>query len=243
MSLINAPVAEAAAVETPVVADPAVAAVAAVPAAPSVEAPAQVTPVRPDGVPDAYWDAATGLKSTEALARLGELETADAARREGVPTDAAGYKLELAEPILDPTTKQPISFNAEDPLAKGATAWAHENGVSQAGLSKLLGLFAANEMTALAAHNESVAAETAKLGANSDARFDALGKAFTAHAGAEGAKAIMSSLTSAAAVEALEKVIKAIAGPAIGSPPVAADSSTNADLSGVDLLSAIRAKG
>ena len=234
MSLIVQPEASPAAIEQP-------AAVVASETPLVVVAPVVEAPVRPDGVPDAYWDTTTGLKSAEAIARLTELETADASRREGVPADASGYKLELAEPILGSDGKTPIGFNAEDPLAKGALAWAHENGVSQAGLSKLLGVFAANEMAGLKAVSESVAAETAKLGANSDARFTAVNSALTAHAGADGAKAIMAGVGTAAAVEALERVLKAITGPSVGSPPVAVKTTSHAELHGADLLSALRA--
>lgn len=249
MSLITVPDPAPAAAADPVVGavvpDPVAAPAAdpAVPAAaPAAEPAAPVAPpVRPEGLPDAFWDETTGVKTTEAVARLTELETAEAARVAGIPADAASYKLEPAEPILDPVSGKAIAFNAEDPLAKAATAWAHENGVTQIGLSKLLGVFAQNEMAALAQHNATVAAETAKLGANSDARFTAVSTALKAHAGEAGAKAIMSTLGSADAVIALEAVVKALGGPSIGTPPAGATSDT-AGLSGVELLAAIRAK-
>jgi hypothetical protein len=212
--------------------DPVVSAPAA---APAVVAEA---PVRPEGLPDSFWDAATGVKTTEAVARLVELETAAAARAADVPADVAGYKLEAAEPITDPTTGKAVSFNAEDPLAKSALAWAHENGVGQAALSKLLGVFAGNEMAALKAHTDHVAAETAKLGANHEARITALSSALAKHGGEAGAKAIMGNLGTADAVVALEAVVKALAGPSLGTPPVAAAKASLGDLSGVDLLAA-----
>lgn len=257
MSLINPPVAAApavtgAAADAPAVVAPAPAAApdsgltfdTPAPAAPAAtEAPAPAAdaaaPVRPAGLPDAFWDDATGVKTAEAVARLAELETADAARRADVPADPSGYKLELAEPIIDPVTKGAITFNAEDPLAKGALAWAHENGVSQAGLSKLLGVFAQNEMAALAERNAAVAAETAKLGAAADARFAAVSAGLTKHAGEAGAKAIMASLGSAEAVIAIETVLKSIAGPSIGTPPPGKPANSLDGLSGSDLLSAV----
>lgn len=249
MSLVQIPDAVAApAVEAPVVDAPVVApvvapvtadpAVALAPSAPLAVAP----PVRPEGLPDSFWDAATGVKTPEVLARLTELETADASRRAELPADAAGYKLEPAEPIIDPVSKLPVTFNADDPLAKGALAWAHENGVSQPAVSKLLSLFAQSEMAGMAATTARVNAEIEKLGAGSDARFAAVNAGLVQHAGAEGAKALMASLGSAAAVEALEKVLKATGGPSIGSPPAVAKASQFEGLSGVDLLSAIRAQ-
>lgn len=246
MSLIvasdPAPVTETPAAVTPPVAAAPTGAVenlfpVAAPAAEPVAAPDASPPVRPEGVPDALWDPATGIKTTEAIARLGELEAADAARKEGVPADASGYKLELAEPINDPTTGKPIGFNADDPLAKSAVAWAAKNQVSQGALSELLGAFATNEMSALAEHNANVSAETAKLGPQGQARIEAVSAALAKHSDAAGAKAIMSSLGSAEAVSALEKVIKSITGPSLGTPPVTTKSPTDG-LHGVALLSA-----
>ncbi len=254
MSLINPPVAAAPAV-TGVAEAPAVVAPAPVAApdsgltfAPDAAAPAPVAdapaaevaaPVRPDGIPDEYWDEATGVKTAEAVARLTELETADAARRAEVPADPSGYKLVPAEPIIDPVTKSEITFNADDPLAKGALAWAHEHGVPQAGVSKLLSLFAQNEMAALADRNAAIAAETAKLGSAADARFAAVSAGLTKHAGEAGAKAIMANLGSADAVIALESVLKSITGPTIGTPPPGKPASSLDGLSDVDLLSSV----
>lgn len=244
MSLVVTPDAAATAAPVvdpaaPAVVDPAVAATAAS----AVETPAAVVaaaPVRPEGLADAFWDDAAGVKTPEVLARLTELEAADAARVAGVPADASGYKLETAEPIMGPDGKTPIAFNADDPLAKGATAWAHANGIPQKAVSELLGLFAGSEIAAMKANNDRIAAELGKLGANSDARFTALNASLTAHAGAEGAKAIMATLGSAAAVEAMEKLTKALAGPSVGSPPANSNSSSSG-LSGVELLNHIRA--
>lgn len=233
------PVAPAATPAAVVVVDAPAEPVVAAPDAPAVAA----SPVRPEGIPDAFWDAATGFKTTEAVARLGELEAADTARRADVPADASGYKLELSTPITDPTTGNPIGFNAEDPLAKAATAWAHQHVIPQTALSGLLAVFAQNEMANLAAANASVAAETAKLGENGQARLTAVSSALAAHAGVDGAKSIMANLAGADAVIALEKVVKALGGPAIGSPPAVAKTAVGAGLSGVELLSAIRAQG
>lgn len=235
VAAVAAPVAAAVADTTAALTDPAAAVVT-----PVVEAAAVVPPVKPEGLPDGLWDEVAGVKTVEAVTRLVELEAADKARTAGIPATAADYKLEPAEPILDPVSGKPVTFNADDPLAKAALSWAHENQVPQASLAKLLGVFAANEMAALTAHNSHVAAETAKLGANSEARFASISTALTAHAGEAGAKAIMGNLGSADAVIALEAVLKKLAGPSIGTPPAAAAKNANlADLTGVDLLSAV----
>lgn len=220
-----------------VAAEPAVAAVAAAPAVADTTAA-----LTPEAVAAPVVEAAAVVEPVAdpvAVARLAELEAAEVARKADVPADAAGYKLEPAEPILDPATGKPVTFDANDPLAKAAVTWAHENGIPQAGFAKLLGVFAANEMAALAAHNATVATETAKLGASHEARFAAVSAALAKHAGETGAKAIMSTLGSADAVIALEAVVKALGGPSIGTPTPNSKTAALDGLSGVDLLSAV----
>lgn len=189
------------------------------PAAPAAEPAA---PVRPDGIPDAYWDDAAGVKP-EAYARLAELEAADTARREGVPESAEAYKLEPDDPVLGADGK-PVTFDADDPLAKAILPALHEEGLSQAAVSKILGAYAANEVEATkAAQAETaayVAAEQAKLGSNHATRTAALHGQVIAAIGQDAAEALRSKMTDAAAVIALETLVSKLQGPAIGAVPL-----------------------
>lgn len=218
--------AEAAPVEaaTPEAAAPAV--VDSVVAATSVpvtpEAPA--APVRPEGLPDAYWDDATGIKP-EAYAKLAELEAADAARREGVPEAPDGYALTLAEEIKGPDGK-PVEFAADDPLVQAVLPALHEAGMSQAGVSKLLTAYAKIELEAQASETAEVQdrlkAEIAKLGPNDEAvkqRTGAVQTELAAKIGPERAEALRRVMTNADAFMAVEALIQQLRGPGISAVP------------------------
>lgn len=186
------------------------------------EAPA--APVRPEGLPDAYWDDATGIKP-EAYARLVELETADAARREGVPEAPDGYALTLAEEIKGPDGK-PVEFAADDPLAKAILPALHEAGIPQAGVSKLLTAYAKAEIEAQAAEVAEVQgrlkAEIAKLGPNDEAvkqRTGAVQAELAAKIGPERAEALRRVMTNADAFMAVEALIQQLRGPGISAVP------------------------
>lgn len=184
-------------------------------------------PARPDGLPDAYWDAASGVKP-EAFSRLAELEAADAARREGVPETVDAYKLEADEPIIG-ADGQPVAFDADDPLAKAILPALHEAGLPQSAVSKILGAYARSEVAAAAAAAEEakafVAAEQGKLGSNHAARTAALHGQVIAAIGEKPAEALRQQMRSADAVIALEALVSKLQGPAIGAVPLTPPAS------------------
>lgn len=204
-------------------------------------APEPVAGARPDGLPDAYWDEATGSVKPEAYAKLAALEAATA----GVPEAADKYVLELPEPIVGMDGK-PVAFDAEDPLVKALLPAFHEAGVPQEGLSKILQAYAQTEMAALAAEQEAakahVEAEQAKLGAEHAKRTAALHSTLIATVGQEHAEALRSQMRDAAAVIALEKLVSSVAGPALSAAPPAKPHSDLDGLHGAELLAAARAR-
>lgn len=203
-------------------------------------APASAAPQRPEGLPDAYWDDAAGVKP-EAFARLAELEAAETARRETVPAEPTGYKLEPSEPVLAPDG-QPVTFDANDPLAQAMTGVFHKHGATQAMVADALKAFAELEMAGAKAQTEAVQAEIAKLGPEHGKRVAAVSNALTASAGAEKARALLDKLSDAASFEALEALAHKVAAPAVAAAPA---QPANADLDGLrgaELLSAYRAR-
>lgn len=185
-----------------------------------IAAPASAASVRPDGLPETYWDEATGAVKPEAYVRLAELEAAAAERN--VPESADAYELALPEPVVGLDGK-PIAFDAEDPLVKALLPAFHEAGVPQAGLSKILQAYAATEVAALKAEQEAatayVAAEQTKLGAGHKERTAALHGQVIAAIGAEPAEALRAQMRSADAVLALETLVSKIQGPAMSAAP------------------------
>jgi hypothetical protein len=213
-------------------------------AAAAAQAAAPAAPVRPEGLADQFWDATAGVKTTDLIAHATALEAAETARKAGVPADAAGYKLDLAEPVMGADGKTPVAFNADDPMAKGALDWAAKHQVPQAALSELLAHYATTQVAEMKAATEAATAEQAKLGANATARINAVGSAVTAKVGEAGAKALMAEIGSSAAFEAVEKLIAGQAGPSLASPPPGGAAAANQfeGLHGADLLSAVRAQ-
>lgn len=183
---------------------------------------AATPPVRPDGLPEAYWDETTGAVKPEAYTRLAELEAAAAEKAAGVPETAEAYVLELPEPVVGLDGK-PVAFDAEDPLVKAMLPAIHEAGVPQAGLAKILQAYAATEVAALRAEQEAatafVAAEQTKLGAGHKERTAALHGQIIAAIGAEAAEALRMQMRSADAVIALEQLVSKLQGPAMSAVP------------------------
>ena len=226
--------------------EPVVAPAPAVPVTPpaalmaAAEPVAPSAPARPDGLPDTYWDDAAGVKP-EAYSRLAELEAADVARRAGVPESADKYELKIADTIVGMDGK-PVQFDAADPLVAGILPVLHELGLSQEGVSKLLGAYAVQEIEAAKEQAAFVASEQAKLGDAHKARTAAIHASVVAAVGAEQAEAIRLSMTSAAGVIALEQLVAKVTGVAVGAAPPAAPNADLEGLSGQALLTAIRAK-
>ena len=202
---------------------------------------APAAPVRPEGLPDAYWDDAAGVKP-EAFARLIALETEAAARAEGVPETVDGYTFALPEDMKDVKDPDgnPVAIDKNDPLAKAAAAWAKEQGISDKALSGLLAGYVKTEIEAAAADKAALQAEVAKLGPTAKERIGAYSAAVKQHAGPK-AQALLDSINSADAAEAVEALITSLRGPAIGGAPPQQKTDEFEGLSGSALLAAARA--
>lgn len=220
----------------PATAVPVTPAPAAAPAASIIPAPEAAAPVKPEGLPDEFWDADANAVKPEAWTKFAELQ-AQAAER-AVPET---YELATDEPVLD-HAGQPVTFDADDPLAQGFLAVAKEQGLSQTAVSAILKTFAAAEVDAAKQASEAIAGEIVKLGPEHGKRTAAVHSFVAAAAGAEKAEALRLSIGSAAAFEALEAIIAKAQGPTVTAAP---PTTPNADLDGLygaERLAAIRAR-
>lgn len=139
------------------------------PVLPSPE-PAQPAPApaAPAGL-ESFWDGEKGALKVEDLAKL---VSNDQARRAGIPEGPDGYKLELPADFKLPDG---LTFEqADTPLGQSVRAIAHEFGMPQAGLSKLLAAYVDSQAKEHQQVAADIAAEQAKLGPNRDARFTAM---------------------------------------------------------------------
>lgn len=180
-------------------------------------------PQRPEGLPDAFWDEATGIKP-EAYARLAELETLAAERAAALPATAAEYKLAPTEPVLGPDG-QAVVADPEDPIIKAALPVLHKHGVPQGAISEILAEVLKSQVAEATQVNADmtahVAAEQTKLGAEHKARTAALHSQVIAAIGAEPAEAIRLQMRSADAVIALETLVSKLQGPSLSAVPSA----------------------
>lgn len=199
---------------------------------------APAAPVRPEGLPDAYWDDSVGVKP-EAFARLTALEAEAVARAEGVPDTVDGYTFALPADILGADGK-PVAIDKNDPLAKAAATWAKEQGVSDKALSGLLANYAKAEIEAAKADQTALQAEVAKLGPSSKERIAAYTAGVKQHLGVK-ADALLDSINSAAAAEAVEALLGVIRGIGVTAAPLQPQSSEFEGLTGSALLAAVRA--
>ena len=107
---------------------------------------------------------------------------ADDVRRATVPSDPNAYKIELPADFRAPEGID-FKFNESDPLLSQAKTLAHELGIPQEGLTKLLGLYAGAQVANASTVESARQAEMAKLGPNATARVDALQRLVSAEVG------------------------------------------------------------
>ena len=191
---------------------------------------------RPDFIPEKFWDAEKGEPRLEGLAKsYAELE-----RTRG-NVDALKQQWEEERLSVRPAAPDDYTLpeiEAFDPEALAASpivnVWrqaAHEAGMSQEGFEKVLGTYAEVEVARMA---EQYQAEVAKLGENAKARTEAVGLwAKKTFGETPEFDAIAAVATSAAGVQALEKLMSAMSDKQIGGgdgdPPLP-DGDTKKDI-------------
>lgn len=177
-------------------------------------------PVRPEGLPDAYWDAAAGPKWTDlnaALTKLGEFET----RAAGVPEKPDGYTFDLPGDMKLPDGVT-IQFDPADPMLgpvlTEAAGIAHQLGIGQEGFSRLLGVYVRGELAADQQMREFSKTSLAKLGSNSAGRIDAVHRWADSVFGEGRSQVIKQMIISAEQVEAFESAMRAFSTQGVVAP-------------------------
>jgi hypothetical protein len=171
---------------------------------------------RPEYIPEAHWDAAANKVRDEAAlsAHFNEIIARDAAAQSQAlsrPQTPDAYKIELPADFTPPPGVE-FKFDAADPLLAQARSVAHENGLSQEGFSKLLGLYAGTQVASAQAVKTAHDAEVAKLGPTGPARVDAVTTVFKAVLGEAEGKQLASRLFTAADVQIAEKLVAKLTG-------------------------------
>ena len=151
------------------------------------------------------------------------------------PAAPDAYKVELPKDFQAPAGVE-FKFNEGDPILAQAKTMAHEMGIGQEDFSKLLGLYAAAQVTTASSTASAQQAEIAKLGPTATARIDAIERYYDAVLGAGEGKAISARLWTAADVQRQEKLIARATNTRSGfstggrEPPPAAGRKTDAEI-------------
>jgi hypothetical protein len=171
-------------------------------------------PARPEWAPETFWDATVGkVKDAEFKQHLDGLtafKAAEDSRKLSLPKPDQ-YKLEFAPDYVLP---QGIEWKWDDegksPLMGQAREFAAAHSINQEGFSKLLGLYAASRVGEIQSINAAKAAELGKLGANANARVDAVRTWLKSVGGSDfdGLNRVLEMAPTASTVAGLEKLIQ-----------------------------------
>jgi hypothetical protein len=164
------------------------------------------------------------LELTEADVRgLMERKAAEDSRRATMPRDAAGYSLDLPEGFVLPPDVSEWAWNLEDPnsaaLLGQAKEWAFAHQIDGPAFSKLLGLYASNQIADQQRFDQARKAEVTKLGPNISVRVDSVNTWLEAQVGSTLAHALRQTMVTARSVEAYEKLMRSFITQGVGGSP------------------------
>lgn len=168
--------------------------------------------VRPEGLPDEFWDDKTGVKSGDVWSALRDLRAEQEARAADLPAEGESYDLALPADLQLPEGTE-VVIDKDDPLWADFQETARAEGVTKAGFQRFIGAFAKYQAAAQAADVETYTAEMSKLGANATVRRDAATNYLKANLPTPQFEALGGALISAAGIEAIETIVKLKSGP------------------------------
>jgi hypothetical protein len=208
----------------------------------SVAAAAGDGPIRPEGLPDQFWEDGKGVKVGDLWTAYRDVQEKAALAAKDVPADVAGYALAIPEGVKLPDGLDAAALS-KDPFFAKAQAIAHELKLPKAAFDKFAAAYVediagAHQENADTAVTAFAAAKTA-LGENADKRIEASKNWLKANLSEAQAKAIMGAPLTVDLVKGLEAIIALRTGPQPGSG-ASAHVGKFEGLRGADLLDAIR---
>lgn len=186
---------------------------------------------RPDGLPEAYWNADDGAVRLDDLVKdyqtLADEKKARDDARAALPQKPDDYEVALPEDFELPEGEQ---FMADHPLVADAVKefrqLAHEMGMSQEQFSKSLGVFARQKIAEEAYFQGRHAEEIKSLGPNSGQRVDDLNRFFDKMFGQETAAAFKNMLFTKTLIEGFETFKEAL-GKSMPNPALGGERKTS----------------
>ena len=210
---------------------PAPAASASAPAAPAATAQpaASEKPVRPDFLPETFWDEETGFKTDDFNALLAR-DAENNAHLAQVPESADKYEAKLPEDFQLPEGfKLPEGesvIDPNDPRIAAARDFAHSRKLSQGDFENLIAMgvsFDLNEQTRL---QEAMTQQVEALGAKGKERVGAVKTWISAMLPAKQAEAILGVLYTKDQIEGFEALMRKNRGAVPGNPGAGRDGQT-----------------
>lgn len=197
--------------------------------------------VRPENLPDEFWDDATGLKSGDLVEAFRTMKAEQEARLADVPKEGESYDLALPADFKVPEGLA-VEIKADDPLWADFQQIARDAGLPKGEFGKFVGAFAKYQIAQQEADVAAYVEGKASLGANADTRIKAVEDFLKANLPATHAEALGHSLVQspALAVTALETLIRLKSGPVAVTGAGAAGVNKFEGLQGESLLHAIR---
>lgn len=182
---------------------------AATPEPVQAETPAAV---RPEQLPDEYWDTDKGaVKVADLLKAHLDLKAEVEAGRADVPENAEGYEIKVSDAVTLPDGYK-LDIDADSPFAKEVRDWAVANKLPRAAWQGLLDAEARRQIAEQNVAVEGFVSAKTALGENADKRIEAALNWVSANVSSKAAQALMGAV-GPAAIPALEEIIALRSGP------------------------------
>jgi len=185
-------------------------------------------PVRPDFIPETFWDAEKGFKADDFNALVAR-DAENSARLAQVPDAADKYEAKLPHDFKLPDGVEladgESALDANDPRIAAARDFAHANQMSQAQFEGMLAMGVSMDLAEQSRLNEAVKAQKELLGAKGEERIGAVKTWIGAKLPADQAEALTGMMFTAKTVEAFEALMRLNRGAVPGNPGAGRDAA------------------
>jgi hypothetical protein len=184
-------------------------------------------PVRPDYIPENFWDPEKGFKADDFNALVSFKAEQDANRAQ-VPEKPDGYEVKLPKSF-----KLPEGFelpegqeiiNADDPRIATAREFAHAKQMSQSDFEDLVAFGAQVDIAERGRLNEALGQQVEALGGKAKERISAVTTWLGAKLGGDMADALAPMMFTAKSIQAFEAIMRLNRGAVPGNPGAGRDS-------------------
>lgn len=197
-------------------------------------------PVRPDYIPETFWDADKGFKADDLSALVAFKAEADS-KAAGLPESPDKYEVrvpqefKLPEGITLPNGPdgKPLDINtlikSDDARLEAARNFAHQNGFDQAQFEGLVGMGVALDLAEKSRFDAAIQAEVEKLGGKGQERVNSVMQWLGAKVGGELAAAVEPMIMTAKQIQAFEAIMRLNRGVVAGNPGAGRDGKNTGE--------------